>query len=278
MDDEIVVEVKKKKNNNAKTKKVARSEKKVSEAQKENKKNFVVQVIITLVLIIVCAFLVFNSSLFNIKTIEVSGNSILSNNIVISLSTLNYDTNIFKFNKRKIMHAIEENAYVEDVKIKRKLPSTVEIEINERVTTFMIQYTDSYVYINNQGYMLEISTDKANVPIIVGFTTDLNNIKVGNRLDIKDLEKMNMIIRLYETAKNVELEEYITKIDISDTKEYKIYMDELGKTILLGDASDLNSKMLELKEILHKTQGKNGIVFLNVDLNTQKAYFRQNID
>ena len=46
-----------------------------------------------------------------------------------------------------------ENAYVEDVTIKRELPSTVIIEINERIPTYMLQYTDSYVFINNQGYL-----------------------------------------------------------------------------------------------------------------------------
>ena len=277
MDDEIILEVKKKKEKNSKSKKISRQEKKISE--KKTKNNFLpVKIIGIVILVIICIFLLFNSSLFNIKTIEVSGNTILSDNIIISLSSLNYDTNIFKFNKKIVENAIKENAYVENVRIIRKFPTTVQIQIEERETTFMIQYTDSYVYINNQGYMLDISADKANVPIIVGFITDLNNIKVGNRLDRKDLEKMNIIIKLYETAKNVELNDYITKIDISDTKEYKMYMDELGKTIYLGDASDLNSKMLELKEILHKTQGRNGIVFLNVDLNTQRAYFRQNID
>lgn len=271
--DEIVLEVKKnepekknKKSNNKKKKEKTRSSFRL------------VKIIVITIIFLIALVLVFNSSLFNIRQIEVTGNSKLSENKVISISSLSIDTNIFHFNKRNIEKSLVENAYIEDVTIKRKLPSTVEIIIKERNPSYMIQFTDNYVYINNQGYMLEISNVKLEVPIIVGFTTDLNTFKVGNRLESQDLKKMNMVIKIFETAKNVDLSQYISKIDISNTKEYKIEMESLEKIIYLGDATDLNSKMLELKEILHKTQGEAGEVFLNVDLNTQRAYFRRKID
>lgn len=274
--DEIVLEVKKENKEKQNKKNAPRMSDKVK--KEKSRKSIFIKNFLIIAIIIFLTILLLNSSLFNIKEIVVEGNSVLSQNKIISISTLNLDENIFKFNKNNIKKALLENPYIENVDISRKLPNTVLIKIEERIPTYILQFTDSYVYINNQGYMLEISNDKIDVPILVGFTTDLSNIKVGNRLDNKDLEKMNMVIKIYETAKNVELAQYITKIDVSDTKEYKISMDDLGKTIYLGDASDLNSKMLELKEILHKTQNKSGIVFLNVDLNTQRAYFRQNID
>lgn len=270
--DEIIVEVQKRKK--AKKRTIKAPEKKTS-----NKKALpILKTLLIIALAIGVIVLIMYTGLFNIKDFEVSGNSRLSSTKVISLSNIQVDTNIFSINKKQAKQAILENAYVEEVTISRKLPSTISIEIKERIPTYILQFTDSYVYINNQGYMLEISNDKLEVPIIVGFVTDLSNIKAGNRLDVKDLEKMNMILKIYETAKNVELAEYITKIDVSDTKEYKVYMESLDKIIYLGDGTDLNSKMLELKEILHKTQNRKGEVFLNVDLNTQKAYFRQSID
>lgn len=273
--DEIIVEVQKRKKTKKRT--IKAPEKKAS-GKKSKKTLAILKSLFIIALAIGAIVLIMYSGLFNVKDFEVSGNSRLSSTKIISLSNIQVDTNIFSINKKQAKQAILENAYVEEVSINRKLPSTVSIEIKERIPTYILQFTDSYVYINNQGYMLEISNDKIEVPIIVGFITDLSNIKAGNRLDVKDLEKMNTILKIYETAKNVELAEYITKIDVSDTKEYKVYMESLNKIVYLGDASDLNSKMLELKEILHKTQNRKGEVFLNVDLNTQKAYFRQSID
>lgn len=274
-DDEIVVEVKKQPKPTD-TKKKTKKKKRIIDTN--SNKFGIFKTIFIIIVSIALLILLLSSSLFNIKHVEVLGNTRLSSNKVVSLSKLNIDENIFKFNKNDVKKSIKESAYVEDVSIKRKLPSTVIIEIDERIPTYMLQFTDSYVYINNQGYMLEISNDKLEIPIILGFVTDLNNIKAGNRLDLADLEKMNTVIKIYETARNSDLNEYITKIDISNSKENKIVMEELKKTVYLGDLSNLNAKMLELKEILHKMQGKEGEVFLNIDLNTQKPYFRQKID
>ena len=138
----------------------------------------------------------------------------------------------------------------------------------------MLQFADSYVYINNQGYMLEISNEKLNIPIIVGFTTDLSNIKAGNRINIDDLKKMNMVIKIYETAKTSGIGEFITKIDISNPKNYVLGLDGEGKMVYLGDCTDLNTRIIYLKAILDANKGKSGTIYLNVDLNTEKVYFR----
>ena len=214
------------------------------------------------------------SPIFDIKHIEVSGNSKNSKEKIISFSGLELHTNIFKANKGIIREKIKENAYIEKVEVTRKLPSTVQIEIEEREAKYMLQFADSYVYINNQGYMLEISNEKLDIPILIGFTTDLSNIKAGNRINVADLNKMNMVIKIYEAAKSNGLGELITKIDISNEKNYTIILEKEGKTVYLGDCSELNTRILYLKSILETSQGKSGELFLNVDLNSQEAYFR----
>ena len=227
-----------------------------------------------MILFVVGVILLLCSPIFDIRNIEVSGNSKNSNEKIISFSGLELHTNIFKFNKGFVKENIKENAYIENVEVTRKLPSTVQIEIEEREAKYMLQFADSYVYINNQGYMLEISNEKLDIPILIGFTTDLSNIKAGNRINVTDLNKMNMVIKIYEAAKSNGLGELITKIDISNEKNYTIILEKEGKTVYLGDCSELNTRILYLKSILETSQGKSGELFLNVDLNSQEAYFR----
>ncbi len=126
--------------------------------------------------------------------------------------------------------------------------------------------------------MLDISNEKLEVPILVGFTTDLSNIKAGNRIDVEDLKKMEMIIKIYEEAKLNELNQLITKIDVSDTKNFTLIMEGEGKTVYLGEGSDLNTRMLCLKSILEANQGRAGEIFLNVDLNQERVYFRRSTE
>lgn len=287
MDDEIVVGVNLKQKNTSNSKK--KQNKKAKETSKKNIKNQKNKnkkikmkkkakiVLYIFVFIIAIAFLI-NSPLFNVKKIEVEGNKNVSDDKIISLSEVKLHTNIFKFNKLEIIEKIKENAYIQDADISRKLPSTVQINIVEREPKYMLQFADSYVYINNQGYMLEISNEKLDIPILLGFTTDLSNIKAGNRINIEDLKKMDMVIKIYEATKSNELGHLITKIDISDEKNYIIILESEGKKVYLGDCSDLNTRLLYLKAILEKSPGKKGEVFLNVDLNSQNVYFRPSSD
>lgn len=104
------------------------------------------------------------------------------------MSKLELYQNIFKFNKLEVINNIKENAYVEDAKVSRKLPGTVKITITEREPKYMLQLADSYAYINNQGYILEITTEKLELPILIGISTNNSDIVPGNRMNVEDLK------------------------------------------------------------------------------------------
>ena len=278
MNDETVAGVKKKKtakkqtqNENKKTSK-KNNKKKTGKTKKVRKQ---AKVLFGLIAVTVIVILILCSPLFDIKNIEVEGNEKLSKEKIISFSTLQSYSNIFKFNKKVVKEKIEEIAYIDTVEITRKLPSTVMITIEERQPKYMLQFADSYVYINNQGYMLEITNEKLDIPILIGFTTDLSNIKAGNRINVTDLKKMDMVIKIYEAIKSNGLGELVTKIDISNDKNYAIILETDGnKKVYLGDCTDLNTRILYLKTMLKTLSGKSGEVFLNGDLNVQDAYLR----
>lgn len=294
-DDEIIIGItpkndsnknkkSKKKNNkkstNSNTKTTSTKTKKNKPAKKDNPRKKIFKFFGIIILLIFLIILLCSSSLFNIKTIEVSGNVKLSDEKIISLSSLEMYTNIFKFKRNNIVKNIKENAYIENAKITRKYPSTINIDIEEREARYMLQFADSYVYINNQGYMLEISNEKLELPVLVGFTTDLSNIKAGNRINVDDLKKMNTVIKIYDSAKLNDLNDLITKIDISNSKNYSIEMASKGKTIYLGECSnysDLKTRMLYLKSILEKTEGMSGELFLDIDLNSEKIRFKEKV-
>ena len=106
------------------------------------------------------------SPLFDVKKITVNTDKKLSKEEIINLSAINLNQNIFKYTKKQIINNIKENAYVEDVTVKRNLPDEIQITVKERVPTYMITYGNAYVYVNNQGYMLEVSSEYKNLPIL----------------------------------------------------------------------------------------------------------------
>lgn len=240
-----------------------------------NKRKKRVKIITGSLLIIVSIILILSSKLFYIKDITVNGISKLTKEEVISISKIQTNTNIFALNKLKAKYRLLENSYIEDVYIKREYPSTISINVKEKVPTFMIQFANSYIYLNNQGYMLEISTEGIALPTLLGIKTDLSNVKPGDRLDVEDLKKFNKLIQIMDIAKNFDLDSIITRIDITDVSNYTVYIDSEGKVVYLGDAQDLNTKILHLTEILNQNKGKSGEIFLNMDLNEYNSRFRE---
>lgn len=229
---------------------------------------------VLLITVILCAMY---SPLFNIKTIEVEGNELVSDNEIISLSQIKTQENTFTLSKKKVRNRIKENAYIENMTMIRKLPSTIILQIEERKPAYLLEYAGSYVYVDKQGYLLEINSEKLELPILQGAVTETAEFVVGNRLNREDLVKLSTVLKIMELAKNNEIESIITRIDIEDEENFKIIMETKEKTAHLGEASNLNTKILTIKAILEKTEGKAGDILVNMDLNREYPVFKERV-
>lgn len=251
----------------------------VHKKKKKNKKLiFKITKWTTLLLVLIGGLICFLlSPVFNIKNINVYGNSKISTETIVSLSGISIDENMFKIRKADVINKIKQNAYIETVEITKKMSNTVEIEVKERTTTFLINIGQGYVYINNQGYILEVSSEKLELPIISGYITANADLIPGNRLNNDDLEKLEVVLKIRDTAKSNEILNLITEIDISDEDNYKIIFGNDDKVAYLGDGTNLSTKMLYIKAMLEQEQGKPGEIFVNIDLNTEYPFFRERV-
>ena len=279
--DEIILEINRPVKNNKKSNKKNKKKKikKVSNIKKikkqQNKaRKLVIKICIISLLIIILAIILASSEIFNIKEISVSGIDKLTQNEIISFSNIKIDENIFKINFANTKSLIKENSYVEDVLIKRKFPNKIEISVKERKVNYMLQLAESYIYIDGQGNILEISKEKKQVPILLGIFSDLSNIEAGNRLVKEDLIKLNTVNKIIGTCKNYEMYSLLTKIDMTEESNFVLYFENESKVAYIGDASDLNTKVLWIKTILEQNKEKSGKIFVNMDLNIKRPYFR----
>ena len=268
----------KRKNNNKKLQKNSINEaNKIKSSQKKKKKKKSKKILkIFSCLLLISAIIVFAliTPIFNITKIDVTGNSQISSDTIISLSGLKKGENIFKFNN-SIIQNIKENQYIEEVKIKRKLPGTIIISVNERTVKYQIKLINSYAYIDKNGYILEISNAKKEVPVIVGFSVTENDLINKKRLETEDLEKLNKMHKIIDAAKSVEIDKLITEINIEDESNFYLYIESENKKVFIGDSTNLTNKMLYLKKILEETHESSGSIFVNGDIsNGFKPYFR----
>jgi len=217
------------------------------------------------------------SPFFNIKNITIIGNEKITQETIISLSEIELEQNTFKISKSKVEQAIKANSYIDSVKVKRKLPDGIEIQVTERKPAYMLTLGNAYVYMNKQGYLLEISQEKLELPIIIGILTPEDQIQEGNRLNTEDLQRLSGVIQIMDSANNNDIGKLITKINISDKQDYVLELKSEKKNVHVGDTSNLSTKMLYIKKVLQNEKKKEGDIFVNTDLNTKGAIFREKV-
>ncbi|MCI8548715.1 MAG: FtsQ-type POTRA domain-containing protein [Bacilli bacterium] len=219
------------------------------------------------------------SPIFNIKEIQVVNNNHINSETIISLSEMQLDENIFRFNSGKVIKKIKENPYIKNVKIHRKIPNTIQIEVEERQHAYSVDFLGKYAYVDKQGYILEISEDNMQKMILQGIETKEEQVLEGARLNEEDLKKLEDVIKIMNATKEYELDTKVTSIDITNKNEYSIYLEQEKKKVYLGDNSNLGNKMLYVNAIIEKEKGKQGEIFANGDLNNKfRVYFRESLN
>ena len=138
----------------------------------------------------------------------------------------------------------------------------------------MLKFANAYVYINNQGYMLEMSETPLELPTITGFKTPSEQIKEGNRLEIEDLKKLEDVIKIMNSVSDKTFSGTITNIDIEDSTNYKLTLTSENKIVNFGDTTNINVKLLKIEEIIEKEKGKEGEIYFQ---NSEKTVFREKV-
>lgn len=251
---------------------------KEKEIRNLNRKRLAISICILLFIVLCGTIYYLTTPVFNIASIEVYGNNKNSVDTYISLSGINLnETNIFAFANNNIEKKIKEDPYVEVVEIKRKLPNTIQLYITERNVDYQVAYLNSYIYLNNQGYILEINEKKENVTEIDGLSSISDNIQEGQRLENEDLIKLDTILKITNYLKyNNNYEVKLTKIDVNDILNYILEFKEEKKVAYIGDSSSITEKMTAVVKILEAEEGKKGNIYADEDaLKRNRIYFSE---
>lgn len=252
---------------------------KQNKKQVNKKKNVKIRrkIVAFLGLLIFC-IIIFNivifSNLFKIRKITVINNSKLNAEEIIQNSGLKIGNKLFRPSSGKIKNKVQENAYIEHAKITKKINGEVIIDVQERTPAYMLQLEDGYGYINNQGYILEVSQIAMELPIIKGYETQ--DISAGKRLDVEDLEKLDIVNQIIETAKSHKINNIITAIDITNKNNFLLEIPSESKTVEFGDGTNINIKILWIIDLINRNKGIPGSIIVNVQ-NIKKVYFREKV-
>ena len=249
----------------AKTSGKINKQREMEKKKRKKRKARLILIIIILVIGGISAYLLISPS-FNIEEISIKGNKQITNEKIIQLAEVKKGDNIFAKLGIVMKVRLKQNGYIEEAQINKIYPNKIEIEVQERQKQFQIKMeTEGYIYIDEQGYLLEYAVDKLEAPTIIGMDITQADLEAMHRLGEKDLNKMENILQIREECKKIEIANKITQIQVKD--EYIVSLENDGITINLGDASNLKNRIYYVNAILKQEAGNRGTIYVNGNFN-----------
>lgn len=232
--------------------------------------NFV-QSLFFILLILIAGFVFLQSSVFEIREVQVNGYKFLNEDNIIELSGITLGTNIFKQNFQQAEQKIKLNPLVKTVTIHRQLPSTVEIVLEERKPKALIPVGSGYIQIDKEGYFLSRLeyTNKARLPFITG----IKDIKgaAGKRIISEKLQTALAFLNQMPQG----LTDLISEINVADADNVLLYTLE-GVQVRLGDNSHIGDKNKILEEVMVKEIAGMKIEYIDLSINKPVIKYVEN--
>jgi len=200
------------------------------------------------ILVTACLF----TPLFNISDIEVTGNSIVTDKEIIKISGIKKNENVFRMNSGKAEKAISENGYIETVRVVKKFPARVVIEITESNEIAYVAFSGNYVGISDKGKVTSITKSSKLKPkkmIISGF--GVKSAQVSQPIEGKKQEKTELVRELLEALQSNKLASFVKKADISDTQNILLVLTN-GTEIIIGKNEQMDYKLKCLNTVLEE--------------------------
>ena len=220
---------------------------------KKSKNKGNIMIILTLVLMITIGmYTILNSELFETKSIQIKGNTIMNDDEIIKKFDIKTDKNIFMYNTNNMVKELKNNPYIEDVKIKRNLPNKLEITIKEKEIYAILVDGKDYCYIDNKANLIEKIKHIEKEDIV---KVDLAYIIEDNSVKFKDKEEKNDLIDLLEALKEYNLSKKINEINFE--KDNKINMSTNDNIqVKLNKDNDIKYNISRLSAIIADLQKK----------------------
>lgn len=233
--------------------------------KKSRRKRAIKRSLIITILLIVAAIIMANkTSYFNINTILYKGDSLITGDYVKEAMEEVKGEKIFSLNKIDIIKKIKENPYIDEVQISKKIPSTIEVNINEKKGIYYEKSGEVYNIISSDLHILEKTNSIEGKKLIELKGLDVANTEVGQ--SIGDSERSQKVLDLfYKMEEKMQSEQKgvsITSLDISDLSNIKAYFGDVE--VKIGNDENLTKKMSDAMNIYIQAKPQK---YINVNFN-----------
>lgn len=213
---------------------------------KKQRRRAAAVIIITTALILILLFL---TPIFNIRSVSVDGNVLVSAEQFQEKLKPLVGENLFRSGSGKISKELKTIPYIADVQVqKRMFPPSVKVTVKE-YTPVCIVRTEGKTLLISSG--LNVLADNGDIPLPVPVVSGLEveEYKVGGVLTCSDEEKQSALRVALSTMESVGIIDKTVEINLADTAAITLNYDN-RITVICGSSIELERKLRLFKETI----------------------------
>ena len=188
------------------------------------------------------------SPLFTVKSIEVTGNEIITDEKIISLSEIVEGERLYAVNLKKSAQSVEYYPFIESARAERKLPNKIIIHIVERKPVGAIITPSGYIQVSKDARVLavESSISNYNLPIISG----VELLEIPSPGNVIKNDSLVQALEIIEKSDQILLNN-IAELNVGRA-DYILACTNEGIEIRLGGVEDIQNRLIDLNALLQK--------------------------
>ncbi|WP_428863466.1 cell division protein FtsQ/DivIB [Clostridium sediminicola] len=243
--------------------------------KKKRKNKFSKRVLFFIFLTTITIFLLIKLPIFEVKNIIVRNNLSIKSEKIIESSNIKLGTNIFLQKPKDIKKSILVNKEIADLNIKKKIPNSIIIDIEERNYIFYVYNNGCYYLLDANGYVFDKKDDLEDRKLIEIIGLGYEKLKEGESLEVADNRKIDIVSSLTGLLRKLEADiEKPNSIDITDLADIELYYGDMR--IMIGDASELKSKLNIGINILYERNLLNKKGYVDVSYKGNPVFYVEN--
>ena len=198
------------------------------------------------------AVVMLKAPFFDVKNLEVEGNSYYSDQEMLVMGNCKTGGNIFiGTDTGDIRSRLEKDAYMAAVKVKRVLPDTIAIELQERKQTAAIVYGEKYVVVDGEGTVLRKTGVMPKITVLKGLT--ISKLSVGEKVEAEERVLLRQTLQMLSVMEKSNM--YFTTIELSEGEIKAHILDNLickGTPENIMKAMEKDSLQLVVQELFDR--------------------------
>lgn len=199
-----------------------------------------------LLLSLLAVYFFLHSPVFGLKKFEVAGNQSIRAEEIIQIASVGIGTNIFRVDTEEINHRLALHPMVAKSAVRRHLPSTLVLTIEERQPLGLLPAPGGFIVIDGQGvYLSKIgSIVELNLPIITGVQLPAD-LYPGRAISLPQLSAVLPLLQRLNSS----LGQALSEVNVANPDKLKLYTLD-GVEVRVGTTEETLARLDLLLEVL----------------------------